>query len=159
MSFSYEHIIQEQHLCNSYMEGVGMNSMELYKRWCDFQHIDADPLLEDMWKVLTLKENKKATLCLYGEPNAGKSWLVNSLLNGVTVAHIQIIETGQSDWMEAVNRLYVHGGEIVINERNVNMLKKVLSGEAVDVNVKYHSRAVAVCASGERSPRRALFHV
>jgi len=63
-----------------------------------------------MWKVLTLKDNKTATF-FYGEPRAGKSWLVNSLLNGVTVTHIQITEAGQFDWMEAVNRLYIHVGE------------------------------------------------
>jgi len=33
--------------------------------------------------------------------------------------------------------LYIHIGEIVINDKNVDMLKKVLSGEAIDV--KYSS--------------------
>lgn len=46
---------------------------------------------------------------------------------------------GQFDWMEAVNK-YIHIGEIIIDDRNADMLKKVLSGEAVEVNVKYTSQ-------------------
>jgi len=84
-----------------------------------------------------MAENKKAIVFFYEEPDAGKSWLMSSILKGMNVTHIQITEEGQFDWMEAVNKPCIHVGEIVINERNVDLLKKVLSGEAVDVNVKH----------------------
>jgi len=49
--------------------------------------------------------------------------MINSLLNGCQVANLQISEQGQFDWQEALDRQFIHIGEINISERNVDMIK------------------------------------
>jgi len=98
-----EHLLRYHH-CDMCVESVGLDSKELFERWCRFQDVDVKDLLTSAWRVLTKSEPKKATLFLFGEPDSGKTWMVNSLLNGCQVANLQISEQGQFEWQEALDR-------------------------------------------------------
>ena len=148
-SITYPQHLLEYHTCFNCMESVGMDSSAIFKKWCEAQNLDCKEFLDNCWKVLVKQEPKKATLFLYGEPDSGKTWMINSLLNGCQVANLQISEQGQFDWQEALDRQFIHIGEINISERNVDMIKKIFSGESCMVNRKYQGFA--------ELKRRAIF--
>lgn len=148
-SITYQQHLLEYHHCTTCMESVDMDSKQFFEKWCKAQDVDAKEFLLNSWKVLTKKEPKKANLFLYGKPDSGKTWMVNSLLNGCQVANLQISEQSQFDWQEALDRQFIHIGEITISERNIDMIKKIFSGESCMVNRKYQGFA--------ELKRRAIF--
>lgn len=55
-------------------------SMKLFSRWCVFQQIDEVDFVTKLFKILCHKVPKYNTFSIKGEPNAGKSFILRSLL-------------------------------------------------------------------------------
>lgn len=57
-----------------------VQSMDIFKEWCTHQNINQEKFVRDIFDVLTKKRPKFNTFAIQGPPNAGKSFILRSLL-------------------------------------------------------------------------------
>lgn len=55
-------------------------SVKLFSRWCEFQSIDEAGFMQELFDVLMCKVPKLNSFVIQGAPNAGKSFILRSLL-------------------------------------------------------------------------------
>lgn len=125
-------------------------SCSVIRSWASFQHFDINELIESVVEILDRKVNKKNTLLLIGESNAGKTILFTEPLADLCVFVGRLTGAGQSSefyYMECVNQRLITVDEILLTREMAQIFKVLLGGETMNANTK-HTRACIM----ERTP-------
>lgn len=115
-------------------------SFHIFVQWCKDQNLDLVSFVESIIRVVDRKDSKLNTICLVGESNAGKSFIISYPL-----AHILRFvgqpssKSGQSQFLfaELPNKRVVIMDEAIFNPAMCEDMKLLLGGEKLKTEVKY----------------------
>lgn len=83
---------------------------------------------------------KQNCICIYGESNAGKSWIIRPIQRACknhTVIGGQMKQDNQFMFMNVPGKRWVLLNEITINDTSMEKFKELLGGERLEVEIKF----------------------
>lgn len=107
---------------------------------------ESKTFIDNLFLVLDKIEPKKNTFCMVSPPNAGKSFIISSILKLIwNEGNVENAEKGGSSFtfQEAYNKRAAKWNECVLNgKKNVEQAKEIWEGCPCAVQVKYKSGTV-----------------
>lgn len=110
-------------------------SYELFKDWCDEQSICPINFTLTVYCVLKKLTGKRNCVVLEGRSNAGKTAILNSMLYAKSMVG-QITKDEKFGFMDLVGKRIARIDELQLTIGNVDNMKKLFSGEPLQVDIK-----------------------
>jgi len=118
-------------------------SKRLFERWLREQGFDKMEFLEDLYNVLHKKKPKKNTFVLQGAPNAGKSWILRSLVPlFMFFGEVRAGDSYNFMWQDCLDSAPLFIEEIMVTDKIVEQCKLIFEGADTYVHVKMKGDAL-----------------
>lgn len=120
-------------------------SLDLFKRWCNYQDIDYDEFCSTIFAVMDRKTSKRNTVLILGPSNSGKTVMITKPLTRICRHFGQVGNRGNASefvFMECVDKRMISIDECLMNKDMLEDVKLLFGGEQMRVAVKFEGHAI-----------------
>lgn len=130
-----------RHMENEYYDVT--TSKVLFRKWLDHQEFEEPTFMADLFNVLEKKLPKKNTFVLQGRPNAGKSWVLRSLVPlFMFYGEVRAGDSYNFMWQDCLDCSLLFIEEIMVTDKIVEQCKLIFEGAETYVHVKQRGDAL-----------------
>lgn len=111
------------------------------EKMLEYNNIPIASFVNDVHTVMNKRLPKKNSLLLLGKPNSGKTMICDSVVSSVVYSEVVSTFNGMSsfEFQPFLAKRAVLMNEPKITDKTVEMLKNILEGQTVSIDVKFKS--------------------
>lgn len=120
-------------------------SVNCIQRWLDYQFGNLRrEFVTNLFSVVTLATNKKCSIWLHGQPNSGKTFMMESLASlFLLVGKMERLNSNnQFPFQSIPNKKIILMDEARIPKEYINDFKELLAGQSISANIKHQAATI-----------------